>query len=335
MKIDGTVPNSLGDAAAMARLGEATGYDALWTAETNHDPFLPLTVAAEATEHVELGTAITVAFARSPMTLAATAWDLQAWSRGRFLLGLGSQIKAHIERRFSMPWSHPARRMKEFIAAMRAIWTAWQDGTNLDFRGEFYTHTLMTPFFDPGPLEVGPPRIFLAAVGPAMTTVAAELADGLLVHPFSTVNYLQQVTLPTVESALAARGAERSSFELAWPVFVVAGATDAERDRLEAMVRRQISFYGSTPAYRPVLETHGWGDLQSELNVLSKQGRWDDMAALIDDDILEAFAVTATVDGLARAVRERCEGLVDRISFYALPAFDDDQRRQFLADLRA
>jgi probable F420-dependent oxidoreductase len=335
MYVDGGIPNQLSDAAATASKAESEGYDALWSAETGHDPFLPLTLAAGVTERIELGTAIAVAFARSPMTLAATAWDLQAWSQGRFLLGLGSQIRPHIERRFSMPWSHPAPRMREFISAMRAIWAAWQDGTKLDFRGDFYTHTLMTPFFDPGPLDVRPPKVFLAAVGATMTRVAGDVADGLLVHPFSTERYLREVTLPTVEAALDARGAARDDFQLAWPVFVVAGNTDAERADLDHMVRRQISFYGSTPAYRPVLELHGWGDLQTELNVLSKQGKWEQMAELIDDDIVEAFAVVAEMDDLAAAIRRRCDGLVDRISFYGLPSFDDDARVEFIKQLQS
>jgi len=335
MYVDGGIPTELSEVAAAARKAETDGYDALWIAETNHDPFLPLTLAAPATHHVELGTAIAVAFARSPMTLAASAWDLQGWSQGRFLLGLGSQIRPHIERRFSMPWSHPAPRMKEFISAMRAIWTTWQDGTKLDFRGDFYTHTLMTPFFDPGPLAVPAPKVFLAAVGPAMTKVAGEVADGLLVHPFSTERYLREVTLPTVDAALEARGTARSDFQLAWPVFVVAGANEEERANLEHLVRRQISFYGSTPAYRAVLELHGWGELQSELNTLSKQGKWEEMAGLIDDDMLDAFAVVSDVDDLGSAIHRRCGGLVDRISFYGLPTFDDDARAKFLEQLRA
>jgi probable F420-dependent oxidoreductase len=251
------------------------------------------------------------------------------------LLGLGSQVRAHIERRFSMPWSHPAARMKEFISALRAIWATWQDGTKLDFRGDFYTHTLMTPFFNPGPLEVGPPKVFLAAVGTAMTQVAAEVADGILVHPFCTARYLREVTLPTVEAALEARGAARGDFQVAWPVFVIPGVNDAERADFERRVRRQISFYGSTPAYRPVLDLHGWGDLQPELNMLSKQGKWKEMASLIDDDMLEAFAVIADIDDLGNAVRRRCEGLVDRVSFYGLPGFDDDARSLFMTQLRA
>jgi probable F420-dependent oxidoreductase len=333
--VDAGIPSQLGDVAAAASEAEAEGYDALWATETSHDPFLPLTLAAQATEHVQLGTSIAVAFARSPMTLAMTAWDLQGWSQGRFLLGLGSQIKPHIERRFSMPWSHPAPRMKEFISAMRAIWDAWQDGTKLDFRGDFYTHTLMTPFFDPGPLAVGAPKVFLAAVGTGMTEVAAEVADGLLVHPFTTERYLREVTVPTVEAALEARGAERRDFQLAGPLFVVAGATEEERANLDRLARRQISFYGSTPAYRPVLELHGWGDLQTELNVLSKQGKWEEMAGLIDDEILEAFAVVAELDDLAAAVRRRSEGALDRISFYGLPSFDQDTRSRFVAELQA
>lgn len=317
MRVDGGIGNDLTRAPAEAVTAEAAGYDAVWGSETSHDPFLPLLLAAEHTERLQVGTAIAVAFARSPMTLANSAWDLNQYSGGRFLLGLGSQIKPHIEKRFSMPWSHPAPRMKEFISAMRAIWSAWQDRTRLDFRGEFYRHTLMTPFFDPGPNPYGPPAVFLAAVGPAMTQVAGEVADGLLVHGFSTERYLREVTLPAVEAGLAASGRTRADFQLSYPMFVVTGETDEAMADAAAGTRKQIAFYGSTPAYRGVLELHGWGELQTELNALSKQGRWDDMAGLIDDDVLDAFAVVGTPDEVPGLIAGRVGALVDRVGFYS------------------
>jgi probable F420-dependent oxidoreductase len=336
--VDGGISGRLEGAGGEAQAAEAAGYDAVWTAETTHDPFLALAVGAEHTADLHLGTAIAVAFARSPMTLAMTAWDLQAFSRGRLLLGLGSQIKPHIERRFSMPWSHPAPRMREFISALRTIWACWQEGTKLDFRGDFYTHTLMTPFFNPGPIDARPPQVFLAAVGRAMTRVAGEVADGLLVHPLSSERYLREVTLPAVEAGLAARGtaanSERHRFQLSWPLFVVSGTTEEETESLARLVRQQIAFYASTPAYRGVLDLHGWGELHPELNSLSKQGRWDDMADLIGDDMLEVFAVVAPPGQLGAAIRRRTEGLVDRISFYALPRLGDDGVAQLLADVR-
>jgi len=323
VKVDGGIGWGAG-AGVTARKLEDAGYDGAWTAETNHDPFLPHVLAATATERLELGTGIAVAFARNPMTLAQTAWDLQALSKGRFLLGLGSQIKPHITKRFSMPWSHPAARMRELVLAMRAIWDAWEGGSRLDFRGDFYTHTLMTPFFDPGPNPAGLPRVFLAAVGDRMTQVAGEVCDGMLCHGFTTASYLQDKTLPALETGLAASGRARADLELSLPAFVVTGTTEEELEASAVGVRRQIAFYGSTPAYRPVLEHHGWGDLQDELNRLSKQGEWEAMGERIEDEVLEAFAVVAEPDRLAAGLLERYAGLVDRISFYAPYERDPD-----------
>jgi len=316
MKIDGGLGGSLAEVAAAARQAEQVGYDGAWSAETSHDPFLPLLLAAEHTERLELGTGIAVAFARTPMTVANIGWDLQSYSQGRFLLGLGSQIKAHIEKRFSMPWSHPAPRMREFVLAMRAIWTCWQEGTPLAFEGDFYTHKLMTPFFNPGPSEYGAPKVFLAAVGQLMTEVCGEVADGMLVHAFTTERYLKEVTVPAVERGLAKAGRDRSSFEFSCPVFIVSGRNDQETEVADVGTRRQIAFYGSTPAYRGVLELHGWGDLQTELNRLSKQGKWAEMGELIDDDVLNAFAVVAPPGKVAHEILGRFGGVLDRLSFY-------------------
>ena len=317
MLVDGGLGFDLSKAAEAARDAEAVGYDGVWTAETSHDPFLPLLLGAGATERIELGTGIAVAFARSPMTLANTAYDLQAYSGGRLLLGLGSQIKAHITKRFSMPWSQPAARMREMILAIRAIWDSWDGDGTLDFRGDFYTHTLMTPFFNPGPSPHGHPKVFLAAVGPKMTEVAGEVCDGLLCHGFTTASYLQEETLPAVETGLAKAGRSRADLELSIPAFIVTGKDEEEMAASAIGVRRQVAFYGSTPAYRGVLEHHGWGDLQDELNRLSKQGEWATMGELIDDEILGTFAVVAEPDAIAGALLERWGGLVDRISFYA------------------
>ena len=316
MKIDGGIRSTLDHAAGDAKKAESAGYDAVWAAETSRDPFLPLLLAAEHTERIGLGTAIAVAFARSPMTLANTAWDLNGYSKGRFHLGLGSQIKPHIEKRFSMPWSHPAPRMREFICAMRAIWDCWQNGTKLDFRGDFYTHTLMTPFFNPGPSEYGPPKVFLAAVGEGMTRVAGEVADGMLVHGFTTELYLRERTLPAVLEGLKASGRTRSDFQLSYPAFVVTGENEEQMAAAATGTRRQIAFYGSTPAYRGVLELHGWGDLQPELNTLSKRGEWEEMGRLIDDDVLNAFAVVGAPDEVPGLLQKRFGDVVDRLSFY-------------------
>ncbi len=336
MKVDsGVMAASPGEIGPRARELEELGYDGLLTAETGHDAFLPLALAAAATERIELGTGIAVAFARTPMVLAYTANDLQQMSNGRFILGLGSQIKPHIEKRFSMPWSHPARRMREYILALRAIWSAWNDRTPLKFEGEFYRHTLMTPFFAPPPNPFGAPKVFLAAVGEKMTEVAGEVADGIIIHGFTTERYVKEVTMPAVERGLKAAGRDRSSFEVSGPLFVVTGSNEAEFAEAERGTKQQIAFYGSTPAYRPVLELHGWGDLQTELNVLSKQGEWVKMGELIDDDILRTFAVVAEPEGVGEELKRRYAGVVDRCSFYAPYRADPDRWRRVIADLKS
>ena len=334
MKVDGGIGFDLSGAAEAAKAAEEAGYDGVWSVETSHDPFLPLLLAAEHTETVELGTGIAVAFARSPMTVANIGYDLQQFSHGRFLLGLGSQIKPHIEKRFSMPWSHPAARMREFILAMRAIWASWNEGTKLDFRGDFYSHTLMTPFFNPGPGTYGVPKVFLAAVGEKMTEVAGEVADGMLVHGFTTERYLREITLPAIDRGLAKSGRSREEFQLQLPAFVVAGDDEEELSNAAAGVRQQIAFYGSTPSYRPVLDLHGWGDMQTELNALSKQGEWVKMGELIDDEIVNTFAVVGGFDEIASGIKKRYGDVVDRISFYA-PYGGPSKWSQVVEELKA
>ncbi len=336
MKVDGGIGFDPRQIVESARRAEADGYDGAWSAETGHDPFLPLAIAAGATERLELGTGIAVAFARNPMTLAVLANDLQALSGGRFLLGLGSQIKAHITKRYSMTWSHPAPRMRELIQAIRAIWACWAEpGTPLAFRGEFYTHTLMTPFFDPGPNPFGNPPILVAAVGELMTEVAGEAGDGLLVHGFTTERYLREISLPALERGAARAGKTRADLQVSYPGFVVTGSDDASMAEAARAVKQQIAFYGSTPAYRGVLELHGWHDLHPELNRLSKRGEWVKMGELIDDEVLETFAVVAPLDEVPARVQERFGGLVDRFSFYAPYRVDPDQWRRVLAGFRA
>ena len=258
--------------------------------------------------------AIAIAFARNPMILANIAYDLQLLSKGRFILGLGAQIRPHIERRFSMEWSKPAARMREMVLAVRAIWDRWQNGTKLDFRGEFYNHTLMTPVFDPGPNPHGVPRIFCAGVGPKMTEVVGEVADGFFVHPFHTPESVRQITLPALERGLSKSKRELSDFEISCQMILVTGRDEEQIVAARNGARAQISFYGSTPAYRPVLECHGVGDLQDELNRLSKRGKWLEMAGLIDDDLLEKIALVAPRSEVAAKVRERCGGWADRVS---------------------
>ncbi|OBG65013.1 LLM class F420-dependent oxidoreductase [Mycobacterium sp. E735] len=317
LKVDGGIPNQLARAADAAVALERQGYDGGWTPETSHDPFLPLLLAAEHTKRLEIGTNIAVAFARNPMIVANIGWDLQAYSKGRFILGLGTQIQPHIEKRFSMPWSHPARRMREFVSALHAIWDAWRDGGKLRFEGEFYTHKIMTPMFTPEPQPYPMPKVFVAAVGEVMTEMCGEVADGHLGHPMVSKRYITEVTAPALLRGLQRAGRRRADVELSAEVLVATGESDAELQTATAAVRKQIAFYGSTPAYRKVLELHGWGDLHAELNRLSKQGEWDAMAKLIDDEMLATFAVVGPVDEVGAALRDRCEGVVDRV----LPIF--------------
>jgi probable F420-dependent oxidoreductase len=309
-------------AAEVARVRDR-GYDGWFVSETTHDPLLACAVAATASEDLQLGTAIAVAFPRSPMHTAYAAHDLQAQTGGRFILGLGSQIKPHIEKRFSTEWSKPAARMREYVLALRAIWDAWESGDRLRFRGEFYRHTLMTPFFTPDDHGHGHPDVWLAAVGPLMTEVTGEVADGLLCHAFTTKRYLDEVTLPKLAVGARRAGRDRDAIDVVLPVFVITGTTTAERAETEAMVKAQLSFYGSTPAYRAVLDIHGWGELHEELHKLSVSDGWSQMPELIDDEVLDAFAVTADPPDVGAAIRERFGSSVDRVSLSTSYVFDD------------
>ena len=336
MKVDGILmAPSLSEAGGAARDMEALGYDGLLSAEISHDPFFPLLMAADATEHLQHATGIAVAFARSPMTTANTAWDLQVHSGGRFFLGLGSQIQAHIEKRFSMPWGQPAARMSEFVQALKAIWEAWMTGDRLNFRGDFYQHTLMTPFFNPGANPYGPPPVAVAAVGKKMTEVAATVADGAFLHGFTTERYVREVTMPAIEAGLAASGRTRDAFTTFAPLFVVTGATAEEMEAARAMTCQQIAFYGSTPNYRPVLDLHGWGELQDELNRLSKRGEWQAMGDCIDDEILNTFAVVAEPGDVAAGLHSRFGAAIDRLSFYAPYGTDSAVWSSIIEDLHA
>ncbi len=314
MKIDTGIGADLASTARRTAAAEQAGLDCIWAAETVNDPFLSLALAAEHSERVSLGTAIAVAFARNPMSLAYTANQLQEFSHGRLIVGLGSQVRAHIERRFSEPWSHPAARMREFVLALRAIWASWNDGARLDFQGDFYTHTLMTPVFSPRPHEFGTPRVFLAAVGERMTEVAGEVADGVITHGVSSPRYVREVTLPALERGLTTSGRTRADIEVTCPGFIAVAEGDEHMAKARSGMRRTLSYYASTPAYRPVLDLHGWGDLQSELYACSKRGAWEAMADLIDDEVLDTFTIIATPDTLADEVRGRYAGVADRIT---------------------
>ncbi len=312
---------------------EAVGYDRAFSFEAKHDPFIPLAVAAEHTSRIQLGTALAIGFARTPMTLANAAWDLQTVTGGRFTLGIGSQIAPHIRQRFSMPWSDPALRMTEMVRAIHAIWDTWEHGVPLDFRGDYYTHTRMIPAFDPGPNPFGRPRILTGGVGPRMTRLAGEVADGFLVHPVNTRDSLLQLTLPAITDGLAASNRSRDDFELVCVTIVVTGRDEREFERSREAVREQLAFYGTTPAYQPVFALHGYGDLHPELKRLATEGRWDVMATLIDDDLIETIAVVGAPGEIAAKVRARLDGISDHVSLVNNRAPDPQHFAEVVAGL--
>ncbi len=299
-----------------ARQAETIGYGCLWTSETQHDPFLPLAVAATATSSLQLGTSIAVAFPRSPMITAYTAWDIQKASAGRFILGLGSQVKAHNQRRFSVKFESPGPKLRETVLALRAIWECWQKGTPLNFQGEFYKFDLMTPFFNPGPIAHPAIPIFIAGVNRYMCRMAGEVCDGLHVHPLHTAKYLREFVHPAVEEGLRASGRSRRDFTYATSAFVVAGDSEPERSRNAQALKQQIAFYASTRTYEPVLAAHGWEGITPELHRKSLDGDWAGMARLITDEMLDAVAVCGSYETIGRQLRERYSGLLDRVSLY-------------------
>lgn len=313
MLVDHFLRADLAGVPAIARDLEAIGFDGLYTAEAAHEPFFPLALAAEHTTTARLFTNIAVAFARSPMDLAQMADGLQRMSAGRFVLGLGSQIRPHIEHRYSMTWSRPAARMREMIQAVKAIHASWNDRVPLDYRGELYRHTLMTPFFDPGPNPHGAPPVWVAALGPKMTACAAEFGDGLLVHPFHTGHFMTQHAAPAVADGLRRSGRDRSDFTVSATAIVCTGSTEEEVEIARAGSRMLLGFYGSTPAYRVTLDAHGWGDLQTELNRMTKDGRWAELADVIPDEVFDAIVVSGAPDNVAGLLDARYEGTVDRV----------------------
>jgi probable F420-dependent oxidoreductase len=306
---------ALADAADSARALRDAGASGVATFEGAHDVFAPLTLAATVPD-LDLMTNVAIAFPRNPIHLAHQANDHQLLSSGRFTLGLGTQVRAQIEKRFGAQFDKPVARMTELIAALRAIFAAWNTGERLDFRGDYYRHTLMTPTFNPGPNPYGPPPIYVGALGPRLTRAVAEHADGLLVMPFGSKRFLHEHTMPMVHEGLRAASRNADDFAVLPEIIVSVGETDAEREQADARTRALLAFYGSTPAYQPVLAAHGWQDLQPELNALSKQGRWDDMGGLIDDEILHTIAACGTPAEVARHIRDRVDGIADTVCLY-------------------
>jgi probable F420-dependent oxidoreductase len=331
MRLDASIGfnANLKDIPVIAQSAEALGFDAIWTSETQHDPFLPLALMAEHTSRLKFGTAIAIAFARSPMIVAHTAFDLARQSNGRFILGLGTQVKAHIERRFGMTWAAPVPRLREYIQSIRAVWDAWQTGSKLNFRGEHYKLTLMTPFFAPEPLDQPHIPIFIAGVGEPLCKLAGELADGFHVHPYHTRKYLAEIILPAIEVGLSKADRARGSIEIASMAFTA--TTDQE---IEAQ-RKQVSFYASTPSYRPVLELHGWGSIADQLGSLAARGKWDEMPKLISDEMLQEFVSIGSPAELSGQLKAKYGGLLDRVGLYRsfVPGSEDDRWRTLIGDL--
>jgi probable F420-dependent oxidoreductase len=338
MKVDFYYPPSPPEGAASAALEAADiGYDGFFTAETQYDPFFPITHAASAAPDLEYGTAIAVAFPRSPTVMAMTAWDLARQTQGKFMLGLGTQVRGHIVRRFSSLWAgRPAPQLREYIEAMRAVWESWQNGTPLSYDGEFYKLSLMTPFFSPGPIRHPDVPVFIAGVGPYLSALAGEICDGFHVHPFHTVPYLDEIVLPNMTKAAEKAGRSLDDVERVTTIFIMTGTNDEEIEASMEPVRQQISFYASTPSYRSVLEASGW-DFGEKLHAMSKRGEWDQMPAAVPDEALDGVGIIAPIDGLAAAIKERYGDRVQRVGFYTLGSVlmeDHDALRQVIADLQ-
>jgi probable F420-dependent oxidoreductase len=339
MKVDYYFPPAPPEnAAAAATEAAAMGYDGFFTAETQHDPFFPITHAAAAAPELEFGTAIAVAFPRSPTVMAMTAWDLARQTKGKFLLGLGTQVRGHIVRRFSSLWAGKAApQLREYIEAMRAVWDSWQNGTKLDYEGEFYKVSLMTPFFDPGPISHPDVPVYIAGVGPYLSALAGEICDGFHVHPFHTVTYLDEIVLPNMTKAAEKAGRSIDDVEMVTTVFIMTGTNDEEIAQSMEPVRQQISFYASTPSYRAVLEASGW-DFGPELSAMSKRGEWDKMTSVVPDEALQQVGIIAPIDDLASAIKKRYEDRVQRVGFYTLGSVlmeDQDALRQVIAELQS
>jgi probable F420-dependent oxidoreductase len=330
MKLDAEIyALALADVGALSSLAERAGFDCLWFNETKHDPFVQLALCASSTTRILVGTSIALAFTRSPTSLAYAGWDIQNLSKGRLMLGLGTQVKGHIERRFGMRWDSPAPKMKETVLALRAVWRSWQEGTPLDFRGRFFNIDLMTPFFSPGPLEHPRIPILVAGVNRGMCRVAGQVADGLHVHPFHTLGYLRDVVLPSVAS-----GRPKEAFSVAASVFAALGNSSREVAEERERCRSQIAFYASTRTYRSVLELHGWGDICDRLHAHSVAGRWKEMAAEIPDDVLDEFVVQGTWAEVGGRLRARYAGLADRVRIYR--AYDGKEAwKELLRGFRA
>jgi probable F420-dependent oxidoreductase len=334
MKIDGPFYATLENAAAEAKRIADIGYDGVYTLEGSWDPFFPLVLASEHAPELDIATGIAVAFPRNPSHIAYQAWDLQKFSKGKFSLGIGSQIKAHIEKRFGLEFDPPATRMREYILAVKAFFDCWQNGTRLDFQGKYYRHTLMTSMFNPGPNPYGVPPILLGALGPKMTEVAGEVADGLIVHPFNTMPFLLEQALPAVQRGLEKSGRKREDFILQINAIIITGETEEAYKAAEASVKGLLGFYASTPAYIPPMAAVGLADLQPKLNALSKEGKWDELSDYIDDEFLEAFTTRGKPEEIAAKLKAKYGAHADRLAIYAPYAAPDDMWKKIINELK-
>lgn len=327
MKVDTGLPMDLSQVPQAAKRAEGLGYDGVITPETGHDPFLPHVLAAEHTEHIELSTAVAIAFPRSPLTTAQIAWDLQKLSKGRFTVGLGTQVKGHIVRRYGMDWAPPGPRLREYVLMMRAAWDSWQNGARPAFEGKHYRYTLMTPFFNPGPIDQPTIPVHISAINPYNCRLVGELCDGIKLHGFNTPKYLREVILPNIEAGAKKAGRDPKEIEVCGLGFIITGKNEEEIEKAKAPVRQQIAFYGSTRTYKPVLDIEGWGDLNPELFALSVEGKWQEMATRITDDMLDEFAIIGTYDEIVKKMKERCAGVIDRVNFSIPIRSPEDEER--------
>ena len=333
MKLDAIMmTNALSEAATVSRAAEDIGFDAMWTAEAQHEPFMPLAVAATTTSRIKLGTAIALAFTRSPMVLAYTAWDLQAASHGRFILGLGTQVKGHNERRFSVKWEAPGPKLRELILALRAIWDCWQNGTKLHCTGKYYNFTLMTPFFSPGKIAHPHVPIYIAGVNPYICRLAGELCDGFHAHPLHSPKYLREAVLAQIDAGAKQAGRSRKDVVISTTAFTIMGDSKKELGEMRERIRMQIAFYASTRTYKPVLDMHGWGEVCTRLNEKTAKGDWAGMAKEITDEMIDEFAVTGSPEEMPALLKARYAGLLDRVAFYQPyhPGQHDDRWRKIV-----
>ena len=324
MKVDTGLTVDLAHVAEAAQRAERLGYDGVFTPETGHDPFLAHAIAAEHTEKLELGTAVAIAFPRSPMASAQIAWDLQKYSKGRFTIGLGTQVKGHIVRRYGMDWVAPGPRLRDYVLMMRAIWDSWQNGTKPSFEGEHYRYTLTSPFFNAGPIDAPFPKVHISAINPYNARTVGEHCDGIKLHPFNTKKYFDEKILPNIKKGLEKSGRTMDDIEVCGTGFIITGETEEDVEKAKAPVRQQLSFYASTRSYKVVLDAHGWGHVNEELFRMSIEGKWQEMAAGITDEMLEQFATIGTYDQIVGKIKARSAGVIDRVTFQ-IPANNPDE----------